>query len=68
MMENATIVWEWLQKGAYFYICGEAKSMAKDVESALLKIIENCGHLGNTQAEDFLKMLKNTGRYQKDVY
>jgi sulfite reductase (NADPH) flavoprotein alpha-component len=68
MMENADVLWEWLQKGAYFYICGEAKSMAKDVESTLLKIIENCGHLNSTQAEDFLKMLKNTGRYQKDVY
>ncbi|MDR0755331.1 MAG: hypothetical protein LBE99_00210 [Puniceicoccales bacterium] len=68
MMENASVLWEWLQKGAYFYICGEAKSMAKDVESTLLKIIENCGHLNRTQAEDLLKMLKNTRRYQKDVY
>ncbi|HEX4138732.1 MAG TPA: sulfite reductase subunit alpha, partial [Candidatus Methylacidiphilales bacterium] len=31
MRENAAELWKWLQEGAYFYVCGDAKRMAKDV-------------------------------------
>ncbi len=68
MLENAQALWNWLQKGAYFYICGDAKSMAKDVESSLCHIISSQGNLSEDQAMDYLKTLKAEGRYQKDVY
>lgn len=68
MRENSKILWDWLQQGAYFYICGDAKHMAKDVETELLNIIQNEGHYNLEDAQQHLKNLRLEGRYQKDVY
>ncbi len=68
MRENSKLLWEWFQQGAYFYICGDAKHMAKDVEAALLEIIQKEGHLSLGEAQQYLKDLRLAGRYQKDVY
>ena len=68
MVEKADVLWSWLQRGAYFYICGDAKLMAKDVESTLINIIAEQGHFDMEGAQAYLKALKQQGRYQKDVY
>lgn len=68
MRENSKLLWEWFQQGAYFYICGDAKHMAKDVEAALLDIIQKEGQLSLEEAQQYLKDLRLAGRYQKDVY
>ncbi|HVU37969.1 MAG TPA: sulfite reductase subunit alpha, partial [Opitutales bacterium] len=39
MQEHAAELWAWLQGGAAFYVCGDAKRMAKDVDLALHDII-----------------------------
>jgi sulfite reductase (NADPH) flavoprotein alpha-component len=59
-------LWSWLRDGAYFYVCGEAAHMAKDVETALLEIIHH--HGGVDSPENFLAQLKRENRYQRDVY
>ena len=66
--ENATALWQWLQEGAYFYVCGDASKMAKDVEQALLKVIAKEGNLSPDEAEDYLNELREEKRYQRDVY
>ena len=67
MIENATEIWSWLQEGGYFYVCGDAKRMAKDVDTALHKIAETAG-LSAEQAVDYVKQLKTEKRYLRDVY
>lgn len=67
--EAGAEVWKWLNdEGAYFYICGDAKRMAKDVEAALIDIFKTQGGLDDAGAAAKLKELKAAGRYQKDVY
>lgn len=68
MKENAKELWNWFRQGAYFYICGDAKHMAKDVEETLLSIIQTEEHLSLEEAQTYLKDLRLAGRYQKDVY
>ena len=66
--ENSTALWQWLQEGAYFYVCGDASKMAKDVEQALLEVMAKEGNLSLDEAEDYLNELREEKRYQRDVY
>ncbi|MEY3829182.1 MAG: hypothetical protein RL636_883 [Verrucomicrobiota bacterium] len=68
MRENAAELWQWLQAGAYFYVCGDAKRMAKDVDAALHAIVAEQGGLTPEAAVDWVKQFKKDGRYQRDVY
>lgn len=68
LMENAADVWQWLEQGAYFYVCGDMQKMAKDVEQALLTIIQEQGQRDEEAAKQYLKELKVNQRYQRDVY
>lgn len=68
MLENAAELWTWLQEGAYFYVCGDAQRMAKDVDAALHKVAETAGGLSPEGAADFVKELKANKRYMRDVY
>ena len=68
MMENGGEIWSWLQEGGYFYVCGDAKRMAKDVDVALHKIAETAGSLSPEQATDYVRKLKSEKRYLRDVY
>ncbi|MFT3782246.1 MAG: sulfite reductase subunit alpha [Nibricoccus sp.] len=68
MRENAGELWMWIKNGAYFYVCGDAKRMAKDVDAALHEIIAQQGRLTPEQAIDYVKQMKKGKRYQRDVY
>ncbi|WP_207511935.1 diflavin oxidoreductase [Longitalea luteola] len=68
MLENAKAFYEWLQNGAYVYICGAKEPMSVDVENTLLQIIERFGSKTSAQAVEYLNQLKEEGRYLKDVY
>jgi sulfite reductase (NADPH) flavoprotein alpha-component len=72
MLENAAELYQWLQNGAHFYVCGDAKRMAKDVELALLTILAHRGDLQGSADSEFgahkLRELQDAGRYQRDVY
>ncbi|WP_261816107.1 assimilatory sulfite reductase (NADPH) flavoprotein subunit [Vibrio gallicus] len=65
---NAAQVWQWLQDGAYLYVCGDAERMAKDVHATLIEIARSQGGLGKVEAEEWLKELRKQKRYQRDVY
>jgi sulfite reductase (NADPH) flavoprotein alpha-component len=66
--ENAALLYEWLERGAYFYVCGDATRMAKDVETALLDSIAKGSNGTLEQANEYLAMMKKQKRYQRDVY
>lgn len=68
LREKGEEVFAWLEKGAHFYICGDANRMAKDVHQALIDIIKVHGGKDDEQAESYLKELRSSNRYQKDVY
>jgi sulfite reductase (NADPH) flavoprotein alpha-component len=68
LRQNAEQVWQWLEQGACFYVCGDMSRMAKEVELVLLQIIEQQGNKTQDQAKDYLKQLKQQARYQRDVY
>ena len=68
MLEHSKELYEWLQKGAYFYVCGDKEYMAKDVHETLISIIEKEGAMSRDAAEAHLKDMQKQGRYQRDVY
>jgi sulfite reductase (NADPH) flavoprotein alpha-component len=68
MLENAAELWRWLQDGAHFYVCGDAKRMAKDVDAALHQIVREQGGMDEVAARAFVKELSKHHRYQRDVY
>lgn len=61
-------LWQWLEDGAHLYICGDANRMAKDVQQALLDIVQQYGGKTAEQAQAYLDELRVAKRYQKDVY
>jgi sulfite reductase (NADPH) flavoprotein alpha-component len=68
MREAGAEMWAWLAGGAYFYVCGDAKRMAKDVDVALHDVIATHGGMTHEQAAEYVKQMKKDKRYQRDVY
>jgi sulfite reductase (NADPH) flavoprotein alpha-component len=68
LRENAAELWKWLEAGAHLYVCGDAKRMAKDVDTALHAVIEEQGNLSTDAAVDYVQAMKKNKRYQRDVY
>jgi sulfite reductase (NADPH) flavoprotein alpha-component len=70
MRENGAELWKWLQEGAYFYVCGDAKRMAKDVHQTLIAIAQEHGGMTPEAAKEYIEVqfAKTEKRYLKDVY
>jgi sulfite reductase (NADPH) flavoprotein alpha-component len=68
MREHFAELYDWLQRGAYFYVCGDASLMAKAVEQALLDAIAEGSQGTLEQAAQYLAAMKQQRRYQRDVY
>jgi sulfite reductase (NADPH) flavoprotein alpha-component len=68
MLENAKEVWNWLEQGAHFYVCGDAGRMAKDVDKALHEIVKTAGASSEDATAEYIQKLKADKRYQRDVY
>jgi len=69
MLEHAAEIWKWIDgEGAQFFVCGDAKRMAKDVDAALRKIIQEQGGKSVDEANAYVEKLKNDKRYKRDVY
>ena len=68
MIEHATELWGWLAAGGHFYVCGDAKRMAADVDVTLRAIVAEQGRMSGADADAYVKAMTKTGRYQRDVY
>ncbi|MGA9784036.1 MAG: oxidoreductase, partial [Terracidiphilus sp.] len=66
--EHAEEIWRWLDDGAYFYVCGDSKRMAPDVEAAMLNAIADHSGKGPDYAKEFLAAMKKQKRYLRDIY
>jgi sulfite reductase (NADPH) flavoprotein alpha-component len=68
IMGSSGDLWKWLEDGAYFFVCGDAKRMAKDVDAALRQIVQQQGGKSVDQANEYVEKLKSDKRYKRDVY
>jgi len=69
MLENAPEIWKWIDSdGAQFFVCGDARRMAKDVDAALRKIVQEQGGKRVDEANEYVEKLKSDKRYKRDVY
>ncbi|XP_070571456.1 NADPH--cytochrome P450 reductase-like isoform X2 [Ptychodera flava] len=68
LKQNSSSVWKLIEKGAHFYICGDARNMARDVNDLLKEIFVNEGEMTKDQAEDYYKKMQSKGRYAADVW
>jgi len=69
MAENAPEIWKWIDvQGAHFFVCGDARRMAKDVDATLRKIVQEQGGKNVEEANEYVEKLKNEKRYKRDVY
>ena len=68
MKQNAAEMWRWLEDGAHFYVCGDAKRMAKDVDDTLHAAIREAGGRTEDGAKEYVAAMKKEKRYQRDVY
>ena len=69
MMESADEIWKWMDGGgAHFFVCGDARRMAKDVDAALRKIIQEKGGKSEEETNQYVEKLKADKRYKRDVY
>jgi sulfite reductase (NADPH) flavoprotein alpha-component len=69
MLKNAADIWKWIDgQGAHFFVCGDARRMAKDVDAALRKIVQEQGGKSVDEANAYVEKLKTDKRYKRDVY
>ncbi len=68
MRQRSRELYAWLQEGAYLYVCGDEKHMARDVQAALVSMIAEEGRMSDDGAARYLDTLRQQNRYQRDVY
>lgn len=68
LLERGAEIWQWLEEGACFYVCGDASKMAKDVHQALIDITVAHGGKSADEAKAYVDALRKEKRYQRDVY
>lgn len=68
MEREGETLWKWLEDGACFYVCGDASRMAKDVDAALVKVVEVWGRKSPEEAVAYVDAMRKEKRYQRDVY
>ncbi len=68
MIENGSELWSWIQAGAHFCVCGDAKRMANDVDEALKAILAEHGKMTADEAKAYVAQLAKSKRYLRDVY
>jgi sulfite reductase (NADPH) flavoprotein alpha-component len=68
MLENSRRIFAWLEEGAHFAVCGDAKRMAKDVDAALHRIVAQEGGMTEEKAKEYVEGMRKEKRYVRDVY
>lgn len=68
LLEHGAELFEWMQQGAYVYVCGDAHRMAKDVDLVLHQVVQKYGKMDESAAKQYVKEMRTTKRYLRDVY
>lgn len=66
--ENGEEVNRLLEQKAYFYVCGDAAHMAREVNTLLGKIISKYRNVSETKGEEIVKAMRASNQYQEDVW
>jgi len=66
--DQAKELYRWLEKGAWIYLCGNKRTMAKDVRLALAEVISEGAGVSVEKGKTILEDLKQERRFQEDVY
>ena len=70
MASHGEEIWNWINNGGYFYVCGDKNYMAKDVHTTLINICSEYGGYSEEDAKSFVEqtLMKEEKRYLRDVY
>ena len=68
LREHGKRLYEWLEDGAYLYVCGDGANMARDIDTTIANIITTEGGCSMDAARIYIKRLQKDRRYYFDVY
>jgi NADPH-ferrihemoprotein reductase len=68
MKDHAEEVNKLLEQKAYFYVCGDAANMAREVNQLLGKIISQYRNVSEQKGEEIVKVMRASNQYQEDVW
>lgn len=68
MLSYGAELYEWIQNGAYIYVCGKKDPMSYDVEKTFIQILQEFGNKSLEASQEMMEALKENHRYHKDVY
>lgn len=68
LKENREYIWRLLKDGGHLYVCGDARTMAKDVHNIIEETFVDCGNMTEQEAANYLKNMSNKNRYSVDVW
>lgn len=68
LLQNSRELYDWLENGAQFYVCGDKNRLAPDVEKALIQVVAKEANFSEERAVEYVKNLKKQRRYLEDVY
>lgn len=68
LLENAQEVFDWLENGANFYVCGDKVRLGAAIQAALTQVVQQAGGLSADAATEYVRNLKKQRRYLEDVY
>ncbi|KJZ77920.1 NADPH--cytochrome P450 reductase [Hirsutella minnesotensis 3608] len=68
LKERAKDVNELLSQKAYFYVCGDAANMAREVNTVLAQIIAEGRGVSEQKGEEVVKHMRAANQYQEDVW
>lgn len=57
-----------LEQKAYFYVCGDAANMAREVNTILAQIVAQQRGVSEAKGEELVKQMRTSGQYQEDVW
>lgn len=69
LSEQMDLVWDVIGvRGGHFYVCGDARTMARDVHQIVLKTLREKGGMTPEEAEKYFKKMESQRRYCTDVW
>lgn len=68
LKDRAKEINELLEKKAYFYVCGDAANMAREVNAVLAQILAEQRGITEAKAEEIVKNMRAANQYQEDVW
>ena len=66
--QQRDLCWDFLQKGGNIYLAGSCKNMPSAVREEFVELVKVCGELDQDEAENYVRSLEKTDRYQSETW